>query len=267
MSLQTASFQHWINISANADHRSYLMDNGALVFVPRPEKLRIERDGTHHHLTKDGSALLVQPNWVAFSFKGEWTFNVADTAEEEDWQDVSSLTSLTYKFDEQRVEIDRPVKLFVKRSGSHKIVCDDGVCWYVRGHFSQCLAVPLNGDPGSLEELFEYYAGKRSDRIALDRASVDAVFEEGYQERLYQMEKWANGEPAALNQADDAKIDLPDTWVMWIGRHCSQWNGYLFPKDYSAKTLREFRKQMVKVMMLAVGAILWVDRRLQRLED
>lgn len=97
-----------------------------------------------------------------------------------------------------------------------------------------------------------------------DIEKVRAILEEGYAERLYQAKKWANGEIAKLDKIDDDKIDRPDSWCMWMDRYKGTWNGYSFPFQYNDDTLRNFRKAMIKVMMLAVAAILWVDRRLSK---
>lgn len=99
---------------------------------------------------------------------------------------------------------------------------------------------------------------------ALDRARVFAIFEEGYDERLYQAERWATGDIQALDRNDDVEVSLPETWGMWMDHYKGTWNGALFPGKYTTDTLNDFRRAMLKVMMLAVAAILWVDRRLEK---
>ena len=99
--------------------------------------------------------------------------------------------------------------------------------------------------------------------IEKDRARVQAIFNEGYDERLYQAGRWANGDPTELDRNDDNRVDRPDSWCLWKLRYLGTWNDYSFAYQYTDTHLRSFRKAMIKVMMLAVAAVLWVDRKLE----
>lgn len=88
-----------------------------------------------------------------------------------------------------------------------------------------------------------------------------SVLSEGYAERLYQADKWADGSVGKLDENDDRRISLPEQWVAYTVPYLGSWVAGKFP-PYSRATLLAYRKNMLKVMMLAVGAILWTDRRL-----
>lgn len=101
-------------------------------------------------------------------------------------------------------------------------------------------------------------------RVVSDKAKVLAIIEEGYEERLYQARRWANGDVQSLNDNDDLKIDRPESWTLFMMRYMGTWNDYTFPYQYNNDTLISFRKAMIKTMMLSIAAIMWVDRRLGR---
>lgn len=96
----------------------------------------------------------------------------------------------------------------------------------------------------------------------IDRNRVFAIFEEGYKERLHQAERWGGGSLDKLVQNDALNVQLPETWQMWMDRYKGTWNEYAFPCQYTPALLKRFRSHMVKVMMLAVAAIIWVDGKL-----
>lgn len=65
-------------------------------------------------------------------------------------------------------------------------------------------------------------------------------------EREYQKDKW--GVDA------DLKINTPMDFVGYIAHHSTRWfNGGFRP--YTAETLTDFRKEMIKVATLAVAAV------------
>lgn len=79
-----------------------------------------------------------------------------------------------------------------------------------------------------------------------------SVYDEIKAEREYQDRRWGHA-------ADDEKND-PNDWVAYISHHSTRWfNGGFSP--YDAKTVLEFRQQMVKTAALAVAAVESFDRQ------
>lgn len=97
-----------------------------------------------------------------------------------------------------------------------------------------------------------------------DKRALQALMTEFAEERQHQADQWSTGSLDDLNAADDAKIQLPDTWCMWFMRHLGTWNGYRFPYQYDAESLQSFRAAMVKVAATAIAAIMWTDRKLDK---
>ena len=98
-----------------------------------------------------------------------------------------------------------------------------------------------------------------------DRGRCQGVFDQVYAERLYQARKWAaDGTPEGLDEHDDRFMRSPEQWLGHMLRYMGTWQQDQGPgKDgYRKDILVFFRKGMVKVMALALGAILWTDRRL-----
>lgn len=94
-----------------------------------------------------------------------------------------------------------------------------------------------------------------------DGGRAQAVFYECYAERMHRARRWADGDTDALDRADDDRVDRPDSWCLWTLRYAGTWNNPLFPAGYDDEALRRFRAAMVKVMALALTAVLWTDRR------
>jgi|SRR5882724_5563629 len=80
----------------------------------------------------------------------------------------------------------------------------------------------------------------------------DELFNEVIAEREHQLRRWGN-------EADDTK-NSPNDFVAYIAHHSTRWfNGGFAP--YNTAAVDSFRKQMVKVLTLAIAAIESIDRQ------
>lgn len=92
--------------------------------------------------------------------------------------------------------------------------------------------------------------------------SVYEIMKEVKAERQYQADRWANGDLNALDEVDD-KNNGPMEFSGYIAHYAFRWFLGGFP-PYSRDCLNSFRKHMIMVATLAVAAVRWVDRELER---
>jgi len=84
---------------------------------------------------------------------------------------------------------------------------------------------------------------------------MDKILEELKQEREYQKTKWGS-------KTDDT-LNTPMDFVGYISNHSTRW----FPgglKPYSEATIHNFRQQMIKTATLAVAAVEYADKLLDK---
>lgn len=95
------------------------------------------------------------------------------------------------------------------------------------------------------------------DRLVLQEG-LPSIYAESESELQYQADCWGGSIDTLLEI--DLQHNSPNDFVAYITHHATRWFPGGFP-PYSMDTLQTFRKQMVKVMTLAVSAIRWVDAK------
>ena len=93
---------------------------------------------------------------------------------------------------------------------------------------------------------------------------VETILKEILEERKYQADKFANGNEDELLSVD-LKNNTPNDFVSYISHYSTTWfTGGFGP--WSKDVLLQFRKSMIKTATLAIGAIIWVDAKIDELE-
>lgn len=90
--------------------------------------------------------------------------------------------------------------------------------------------------------------------------SYETIFNEIIKEREFQQK-------IGYTKTADDECNGPSDWVAYITRYSTRWfpSGFCMDyMDYSNKTMKNFRKSMIKTAALAVAAIEWTDRELER---
>lgn len=140
--MKKEKFNSWINLTDKEVHRKYFYPNGETIEVDNLEAIQIKPDGSHLIKLKNGLKVHIKTGWVSFYFlapSNDFSFNVVN-------QDLDSLSTWmclqgkektrTYTFNKFEYTIENPVKAFIKKSGSHKIVDSKGICHYIDKSFN-----------------------------------------------------------------------------------------------------------------------------------
>jgi hypothetical protein len=73
--MKVEKFENWIDLSME-ETRTYHFPDGSTYTVDKPSKIYIKESGSHKIIDKNGLNHYVRPGWNAFTFEGEYSFNV-----------------------------------------------------------------------------------------------------------------------------------------------------------------------------------------------
>ena len=74
--MKRKSFDDWIDLDGVEKSRKYHFPDGSTYTVTLPCKLYVKKSGSHKLIDKAGLCHYVRSGWNAFTFDGEFVFNV-----------------------------------------------------------------------------------------------------------------------------------------------------------------------------------------------
>ncbi len=140
--MDNKSFENIIDMTDIETKRTYVKSNGEHIEVKDFNGLIVHKDNSHTIVHNDKNRTDIESDWLVFFSEtpvGDFSFNVVeDTSYEalETWLCLQGIEKTrTYTFKELEYTIKKPSKVYVKKSGSHKVVDEDGVIHYISSSF------------------------------------------------------------------------------------------------------------------------------------
>lgn len=133
--MQNVSKGTVINLKGVESERTYHFQDRSETFH-NPTELEIRKDNTHI-ITCDSGTHTVESDWLAFSFKGHYEFNVGDK-ESNHFTDLNSQTlHVKYESSDEVFNFIVPnsISLLQKQSGSLMVVSEGNLNYYFNKGF------------------------------------------------------------------------------------------------------------------------------------
>ena len=137
------AFETVIDMTNVETKRTYVFSDGTQQSIENFSGLIVHDDNSHTIVT-DTESVDVDKSWIVFYAEtpvNDFSFSVVKDVEAEaleTWMCMQGIEkSRTYWFGEFSYTISRPSKVYIKKSGSHKIVDENGVIHYISKGFDK----------------------------------------------------------------------------------------------------------------------------------
>jgi hypothetical protein len=142
--MKKETFNNSINMKNINTERTYFFPNNKSIHLEKLDTLVINSDHSHSINLLNKQIVTIPNNWLAFSAispSNDFSFNVVKENEVNDfstWMCLQGLEkSRTYIFDNMEYIILNPKKVYIKKSGSHKVIDNKGKIHYITKHFNE----------------------------------------------------------------------------------------------------------------------------------
>ena len=142
--MKKETFDNKIDLQNVNTSRTYFFPNNKVIELNNLDTLTINQDHSHTIKLLNEQTATITNDWLAFcadSPSNDFTFNVVkenESAELETWYCIQGLEkSRTYVFSNLKYTIINPIKVYIKKSGSHKVIDGAGKIHYITKHFTK----------------------------------------------------------------------------------------------------------------------------------
>ena len=142
--MKKETFNTAIDMKNINTERTYFFPNKKSITLENLDTLTINDDHSHKISLQNKMIVDIPSNWLAFSAispSNDFTFNVVKAEETntlKTWICLQGIEkSRTYIFDNMEYTIINPRKVYIKKSGSHKVVDGEGKIHYITKHFNK----------------------------------------------------------------------------------------------------------------------------------